>query len=86
MSANICNDLKAFDAFVTANFSNSQHATLEDALREFRAQQQWQPRTKLGALLKELRSQFIAEGGRLLSPSEIAAEVHERRGDSFSDR
>ncbi len=84
MNANICDDLKAFDAFITAHFSNNEHVTLEDALREYRAQQQWQPRTKLGARLKELRSQFIAEGGRLLSPTEIAAEIRERRGQSFS--
>ena len=78
MNANLCDDLKAFDAFVTANFSNSQQVTLEDALREFRDQQKWQPRTKLGARLKELRSQFIAEGGRLLSPAEIAAEIRQQ--------
>ena len=60
-------------------------ATLEDVLREFREQEGWLPRTPLGQRLKELRQQFIAEGGKLLTADEVAAEVRERRGKYFAE-
>lgn len=49
--------------------------------QKFREQQQaWHPRTKLGQRLKELRQEFVAAGGRLLSESELEKELRERRG------
>lgn len=59
-------------------------ANLEDVLRAFRQQEDWAPRTPLGRRLKELRHQFIAEGGVLLSADEVSAEVSERRGRHFA--
>lgn len=60
-------------------------ATLEDMLRAFREQERWVPRTPLGRRLKELRQQFLAEGGTLLTADEVAAEVRERRGRHFAE-
>lgn len=49
--------------------------------QKFREQQDaWQPRTKLGQRLKQLRQEFVAAGGQLLSESEIDKELRERRG------
>jgi hypothetical protein len=39
------------------------------------------PKTELAAELWALRRQFIAEGGKLLSPEEVRAEVARRRGE-----
>ncbi len=44
-----------------------------------------QPCTPLGARLKELRQQYIAEGGRLYSIDEINREVAEGRGETRED-
>lgn len=85
MSSNLTDELNAFQAFVTAQFSGCADLSLEQALREFREQPQWQPRTPLGQRLRDLRSQFIAEGGKLLDPLEVEAEARDRRGASFSD-
>jgi hypothetical protein len=49
------------------------------------ATDRWQPRTNLGRLLKELRQQFVASGGKLLSPEEIAVDLKSRRGDLGED-
>ena len=58
---------------------------LEDLLEEFREQESWVPRTPLGQRLKELRQQFLTEGGELLSPDEVAAEVRQCRGRHFGE-
>jgi hypothetical protein len=60
-------------------------ATLEDVLREFREQESWTPRTPLGKRLKELRQQFVAEGGELLTADEVTAELRQRRGKHFAE-
>lgn len=60
-------------------------ATLEEMLHEFRQQESWAPRTPLGQQLKQLRRQFIAEGGKLLTAEEVADEVRERRGKHFAE-
>lgn len=73
-------ELDAFYQFALHN-GNS----LEDALAAFRANQDWAPKTPLGKKLKELRSQFIAAGGDLLTADEVAAEVRDRRGSTFSE-
>ncbi|MFO7907491.1 MAG: hypothetical protein R6U98_32890 [Pirellulaceae bacterium] len=59
--------------------------SLEEVLREFREQENWTPRSPLGQQLQELRQQFIAEGGELLTADEVAAEVRERRGKHFTE-
>ena len=74
------NELDAFYQFALHNGDS-----LEEALSAFRANQQWAPKTPLGQKLKQLRSQFIAEGGDLLTADEVAAEVRDRRGSHFSE-
>lgn len=79
-------ELDAFYHFAQRLLSQQGNdATLEDLLREFRQREDWQPRTPLGQSLKSLREQYIAEGGSLLTPDEVAAEVRERRGRQFAE-
>jgi hypothetical protein len=79
-------ELDAFYQFAQQKLSREGSQTpLEDVLREFREQESWTPRTPLGQRLKELRQQFIAKGGELLTPDQVAVEVRERRGEHFSE-
>jgi hypothetical protein len=79
-------ELDAFYQFAQAKLHHEgPNATLEDALREFRAQESWVPRTPLGQRLNELRQRFIAEGGKLLTADEVATEVRQRRGKHFAE-
>ena len=56
------------------------------AIHAFREQQNaWQPRTALGNRLKELRSQFVAAGGTLLTNAEIEIERRKRQGTSLAE-
>jgi hypothetical protein len=60
--------------------------SLEETLRQFRLQQDaWTPRTPLGRRLKELREQFITEGGTLLTADEVAEERRSRQGNRFAE-
>jgi hypothetical protein len=79
-------ELDAFYRFASREGTGGGQVTLEDALRRFRNQQDgWKPRTPLGRRLKELREKFLADGGRLLTPEEIDAEIRERRGGSSAE-
>jgi hypothetical protein len=79
-------ELEAFYRFAQRKLrQDGSEASLEDVLREFREQESWVPRTPLGRRLKELRQQFIAEGGELLTPDEVEAEVRNRRGKHFAE-
>lgn len=40
----------------------------------------YQPRTELGKKLLALRREYVINGGRLLAESELADEIHLRRG------
>jgi len=40
----------------------------------------------LGKRLMEIRRKFIAEGGKLLSPEELAQEIAERRGGVYASQ
>lgn len=79
-------ELEAFYQFAQQILrEEGSNVALEDVLREFREQESWVPRTPLGRRLKELRQRFIAEGGKLLTPDEVAAEVRDRRGKHFAE-
>lgn len=79
-------ELDAFYQFAQRKLHQERtDATLEEVLRDFREQEGWVPRTPLGRRLKELRQQFIAEGGQLLTADEVAAEVRDRRGKHFTE-
>ena len=79
-------ELDAFYRFACENASNGEAQSIEDALRDFRARQcGWQPRTPLGARLKDLREQFLADGGRLLTADEVEADLRDRRGCTFAE-
>lgn len=77
----------AIGPFSTPEFPISAAMASDAELQQkFREQQQaWQPRTKLGERLKELRQEFVAAGGRLLSESEIEKELRERLGSLHSE-
>ncbi|MCP4190018.1 MAG: hypothetical protein GY768_05255 [Planctomycetaceae bacterium] len=76
------NELDAFYRFVSVKADKS----LEEALRRFRIEHDdWQPKSALGQRLKELRGEFVASGGELLSPDQINDELAERRGHSFTE-
>jgi hypothetical protein len=79
-------ELEAFYQFAQRRLRQEEaEATLEQVLQEFREQEGWAPRTQLGQRLKDLRRQFIEEGGELLTADEVAAEVRQRRGRHFSE-
>ena len=79
-------ELDAFYQFAQRKLrQKGSDSTLEDVLLEFREQESWAPRTPLGQRLNELRQQFIAEGGKLLTADEVAAEVRQRRGRHFAE-
>ncbi|MEX2170131.1 MAG: hypothetical protein WD851_12540 [Pirellulales bacterium] len=77
----------AFGPFCTPEFpipaAMASDAELQQKFRE--PQQGWQPCTKLGQRLKELRQEFVDAGGRLLSESKIDRELRERRGTLYSE-
>jgi len=79
-------ELDAFYRFAQRKLvEDGAETTLEQVLREFRGKYDWTPRTPLGQQLQELRRQFIAEGGELLTADEAAAEVRERCGKHFTE-
>jgi len=79
-------ELDAFYEFAQQKLrGEAPQPTLEEVLCEFRQQEGWVPRTPLGQRLKELRQQFISEGGKLLDAEEVAEEVRQRRGKHFSE-
>ncbi|MBK1704384.1 hypothetical protein [Halochromatium glycolicum] len=45
----------------------------------------FEPRTELGRRLWTLRRKHVEQGGKLLTPEEIDAEVRERRGGIVDD-
>lgn len=49
------------------------------------AAEEFMPRTPLGERLLALRKQHIAEGGVLLNPDELLAEMRSRRGGRVMD-
>ena len=79
-------ELDAFYRFAQRKLrDDGAETSLEEVLREFREQENWTPRTPLGQHLQELRRQFIADGGKLLTADEVADEVRERRGEHFTE-
>lgn len=79
-------ELDAFFMFAQRKLRDGEAETsLEEVLREFREHENWTPRTPLGRQLQELRREFIAEGGKLLTADEVAAEVRERCGKHFTE-
>jgi len=79
-------ELDAFYRFAQRKLrDDGAETSLEEVLREFREQENWTPRTPLGQQLQALRRQFIADGGKLLTADEVAAEVRERRGEHFTE-
>ncbi len=79
-------ELDAFYRFACEFSSNGEAESIEDALRDFRTRQrQWQPRTPLGARLKDLREQFLTDGGKLLDADEVEADLRDRRGCTFAE-
>jgi hypothetical protein len=86
MSSNLSDDLDAFREYVGAHLADGgAHISLEAALAFYRSQQDWAPRTPLGRRLKELRLQFVAEGGKLLNSRELEQELRDRRGEAFGE-
>jgi hypothetical protein len=59
--------------------------SLDEAMQRFRGRQRFPARTPLVRTLDQLRAQFIAEGGTLLTADQIEQEVRERRGAHFAE-
>ena len=78
-------ELDEFLDFAEELKSSGTIVSLDEAMQRFREQQQAPPRTPVVQRLDELRAQFIAEGGKLLTPQEVEREVRERRGAQFAE-
>jgi hypothetical protein len=71
--------MKTVDA-IDSTETNPATTEVDDEVNEAEWIANYQPRTPLGRLLKELRAQIIASGQPLLTLEEIQQEVADRRG------
>ena len=80
-------ELERFREFVVQKLGNGGASiSLEEAFREFRAQDSLPSQTSLGKKLREIRREIVASGERLLNLEELRHEVAERRGEHSEDK
>jgi metal-responsive CopG/Arc/MetJ family transcriptional regulator len=62
--------------------ASSRSAFIREAVREklSRQEKRGPPQTAFGKKLMAMRAAYVARGGQLLTPEEIAEEIRERRG------
>lgn len=78
-------ELDSFLQFAAELKTAGTMVSLDEAMQRFREQQRLPARTPLVRTLDQLRAQFIAAGGTLLTADEIEQEVRERRGTHFAE-